>query len=430
MIGDPNGASGPPRREYAYNDANRMSVAKKDGGLVATYLYNGFGEQVQRQTSITTRFVYDEAGQLIGQYDNAGVAIQQYIYLEGVPVGMLTPPVEGQSPSTRLKYVEADQLGTPRAIIDPTRQLAIWRWDENSEGFGNTAPNTDPDADGTNVVFDLRFAGQRYDAASGLHYNMMRDFEPATGRYTQSDPIGLLGGISTYEYVGGNPLSFVDPKGLAWDDGEVEIMDFIAGPHVAFNQMLGYSPYLPQGFMDFTFGFLDHASFGLSKLIRNAMGNGHSVNPCSKWYAAGGWAAFAFDLLSGGALIKVGLKGLRSAKMLVHRIGGGGVDNLALKAAEAKLDPAGISVLLGGTPAQAAAQMRAAFPNATGLHRAAETVGSSTISKIRAAGFELFPDPTKKFPNHFRLIHPLGVAGFTPQNLEKLSRAFTNTIGN
>jgi RHS repeat-associated protein len=60
----------------------------------------------------------------------------------------------------------------------------------------------------------LWFAGQRYDAASGLHYNMMRDYEPATGRYSQSDPIGLGGGISTYGYVGGNPLTRIDPFGL------------------------------------------------------------------------------------------------------------------------------------------------------------------------------------------------------------------------
>ena len=63
-------------------------------------------------------------------------------------------------------------------------------------------------------MFDLRFPGQRYDAASGLHYNYYRDYDPAVGRYTQSDPIGLAGGISTYGYVGGNPLARFDIFGL------------------------------------------------------------------------------------------------------------------------------------------------------------------------------------------------------------------------
>jgi RHS repeat-associated protein len=201
-------------KEFVYNNANRMSTAKAGGVVQGTYVYNGFGEQVQRQTATTTRFVYDEVGQLIGQYDSTGTAIQQYVAMNGIPVGMIVSLAQATTANGRLKYVEPDQLGTPRAIIDPTRQVAIWRWDENSEGFGNTAPNIDPDADGTNVVFDLRFPGQRYDQSSGLYYNYFRDYEPGVGRYTQSDPIGLAGGISTYSYVGANPLSGIDVYGL------------------------------------------------------------------------------------------------------------------------------------------------------------------------------------------------------------------------
>jgi RHS repeat-associated protein len=307
-------------KEFVYNNANRMSVAKTSGTIAGIYVYNGMGEQVQRQTSITTRFVYDEAGQLIGQYDNSGVAIQQYVWLDGMPVGTIVSPTQAATANERLKYVESDQLGTPRAIIDPTRQLAIWRWDENSEGFGNTAPNTDPDVDGTSLAFDLRFAGQRYDQASGLHYNYYRDYDPATGRYTQSDPIGLMGGISTYAYVGGNPLSLSDPSGLLWDAQDPRLGDFVGdmvfGHYVAFGNMLNYDPSLPPGFMDFTFGVLDGVSLNLSKAVRNAMGNGDSVDECSALYAAGGWVGVAFDLLTGGGLIKGGLKGLRALKGL------------------------------------------------------------------------------------------------------------------
>jgi RHS repeat-associated protein len=207
-------AIGGTTKEFVYNDANRMSVAKANTVVQGTYLYNGFGEQVQRQTSVTTRFVYDEAGQLLGQYDSTGNALQQYVWLEGHAVGVLVAPSQAATPNARLKYVETDALGTPRAIIDPSRQLAIWRWDEMKEGFGDHAPNTDPDGDSTQLVFDLRFPGQRYDQASGLHYNYQRDYDPATGRNTQSDPIGLAGGISTYGYVGGNPMNGIDRLGL------------------------------------------------------------------------------------------------------------------------------------------------------------------------------------------------------------------------
>ncbi len=83
-----------------------------------------------------------------------------------------------------------------------------------SDAFGQGAPNTDPDQDGKKVHIPLRFPGQ-IASEGGLYYNYFRDYEPATGRYVQSDPIGLQGGLNTFGYVDGNPLIFVDPKGLA-----------------------------------------------------------------------------------------------------------------------------------------------------------------------------------------------------------------------
>jgi RHS repeat-associated protein len=62
--------------------------------------------------------------------------------------------------------------------------------------------------------YNLRFPGQQYDAVVGLHYNYFRDYDPATGRYAQSDPIGLSGGLNTYGYVGGYPVGAIDSLGL------------------------------------------------------------------------------------------------------------------------------------------------------------------------------------------------------------------------
>jgi hypothetical protein len=114
----------------------------------------------------------------------------------------------------------------------------------------------------------------------------------------------------------------------------------------------------------------------------------------------------------------------------VHRVGGGDASNLALKPHEAKLDPPGISVLIGGTPAETAADFRRVFGPKSSLGKAARTVGTADIEKIQAAGFDVIPVPTNNFPNHGRIIHPTeGAAGFTPENLQILSQAFTNTTG-
>ncbi|NHZ93973.1 hypothetical protein F2P45_34020 [Massilia sp. CCM 8733] len=104
------------------------------------------------------------------------------------------------------------KLTTPRVITRGSDNKMVWRWD-SANVFGENAPDENPIRLGS-LVYNPRFPGQYYDRESSLHYNYHRDYDPQTGRYIQSDPIGLRGGINTYAYVGGNPLSFVDPLGL------------------------------------------------------------------------------------------------------------------------------------------------------------------------------------------------------------------------
>ena len=133
------------------------------------------------------------------------------------PEMLFSGDLAGQVAGGQLHCIQPDHLVSPRLVVDPQRDVAIWRWDLRGEAFGSDAPAEDPDQDGVALRFDLRFPGQRHDSVSGLNYNYFRDYEPATGRYLQSDPIGLEGGWSTYGYVGGDPVSYVDPFGLVGD---------------------------------------------------------------------------------------------------------------------------------------------------------------------------------------------------------------------
>jgi RHS repeat-associated protein len=87
----------------------------------------------------------------------------------------------------------------------------MWTW--FSDPFGTTAINSNPQGAGT-FTYNLRFPGQLFDADTGLSYNMARDYDPAVGRYAESDPIGLKGGTNTYAYVLDDPIMSVDPLGL------------------------------------------------------------------------------------------------------------------------------------------------------------------------------------------------------------------------
>ena len=196
-------------KEFVYNAANRMSQVKQAGTIVMNYAYNGRGEQVRKHLGTNNTYtVYDEAGHWLGDYDSSGAPIQQALWMDDLPVGLLAN-------GNQLHYLQPDHLGTPRVVIEVARNVPVWTWDVKGEAFGNTSPDQNPDGDANNFVFDMRFPGQRFDAMSGLNYNYLRDgYEPQTGRYSESDPIGLQGGISSYAYSASQPTMMIDPMGL------------------------------------------------------------------------------------------------------------------------------------------------------------------------------------------------------------------------
>jgi len=180
----------------------------------ATYTYDVDGRRVRKVTSAgpssTVIFVYDLDGQLLGEYDQYGNALREYVWLEHTPVAMFTPDPVNPSGAPLVYFIHTDHLDAPRIVVDRNNQVR-WRW--LAEPFGTTVPETNPSGLGS-FAQNLRFPGQYADAESGLWYNHFRNYDPSRGGYPQSDPIGLAGGSpSTYIYGDGNPLQGVDPDG-------------------------------------------------------------------------------------------------------------------------------------------------------------------------------------------------------------------------
>jgi RHS repeat-associated protein len=147
---------------------------------------------------------------LVGEYldDSSG---KEYVYLDGLLVGAIARLDNGKE-----RYaIYADHLGTPRTAEHIDSGEVTWQWLLTGAPFGED-PAISGSSNGTIEVpleTNLRFPGQYRDAESGLHYNYFRDYEPATGRYIESDPIGLTGGLSTFTYVTSSPLRATDPRG-------------------------------------------------------------------------------------------------------------------------------------------------------------------------------------------------------------------------
>jgi RHS repeat-associated protein len=159
-------------------------------------------------------FVYDEQGRLLGQYDANQTPIHETVYFNDTPVAVLKTTGTAGSGTLAVAphYVYADQIDTPRVIARASDHAIVWRWDQ-AEAFGATQPDENPSSLGA-FRFDQRFPGQVYDAETGEHDNWHRTYRASVGRYVQSDPIGLEGGINTYSYVGGDPIGHMDPTGL------------------------------------------------------------------------------------------------------------------------------------------------------------------------------------------------------------------------
>ncbi len=215
-------------KDYRYNAAERLIgftntlQGQSEPSIEAHYRYDPFGRRISKtvtqnasSNSSTTWFIYSEQG-LIAEANEQGeltkaygfnpVAAQQGLWSTDPIWQANVADNQLNSTETTYHYLHTDHLYTP--ILATNKEGSI-TWKAVQEAFG--ALNT---LNQSRISMNLRFPGQYYDVETGTHYNFHRDYRPNAGRYVQSDPIGLGGGVNMYSYVDSGPVSQIDPTGL------------------------------------------------------------------------------------------------------------------------------------------------------------------------------------------------------------------------
>jgi RHS repeat-associated protein len=183
----------------AYDARNRL-MRTTVGALATSHSVNGLGQRVAKNGPAgQVEYFYDLSGRLLGSYGAAAAVREEIVWLGDLPVGT----IQGGAAYS----IAPDHLGAPRQIVNSANGQ-VWYWDHHP--FGETRSITAA----AGFRHELRFPGQVYDSETGLHNNGFRDYWPFIGRYIESDPIGIAGGVGTYTYAGNDPVNAIDPLGL------------------------------------------------------------------------------------------------------------------------------------------------------------------------------------------------------------------------
>jgi len=197
--------------EEAGDDCGRVDFVQWTGPSPAqdpsnwqqiAYKHDVLGRRVEKKVDgFSTRYVYDGA-HVIAEYDGNNNLLRKYMYGPGIdqPVCMIEV-----ADANATYYYHYDALGSVVALSDSSGDtVQTYEYSVYGEVAVEDANHPNP----------YMFAGVRYDIEIGLYYNRARYYNPFTGRFLQTDPVGYKDGMNMYRYCKNSPLSLRDPSGL------------------------------------------------------------------------------------------------------------------------------------------------------------------------------------------------------------------------
>ena len=175
------------------------------------YVYDALGRRIEKhrldrdgKPCNRTTFLWD--GLQMIQESSADKRQSLYLYTDEGSYEPLARIDRNGNQEQHIYYFHTDLNGMPEELTDEAGEIV---WECSYQLWGKPVQEIAH----REIQQNLRYQGQYLDRETGLHYNTFRYYDPDTGRFTQPDPIGLLGGFNLYQYAP-NALTWVDPWGL------------------------------------------------------------------------------------------------------------------------------------------------------------------------------------------------------------------------